>query len=243
MEDLTGKVALVTGASRGIGREIALALARAGCPVGVNYRSRADDAQAVAAEIGKSGGVAAVLGADVSVAAEVKEMVRAAERQLGPVDILVNNAGIARVQRIEEISEEDWNETLSVNLTSCFLVTQAVLPGMRARRWGRVINVSSVAAQAGTVVGPHYAASKAGMLGLTRAYAKLLANEGITFNAIAPALIETEKVTSNPNARPEMIPVGRFGKVEEVADVAVMLAGNPYITGQTINVNGGWYLS
>ena len=243
MEDLNGKVALVTGASRGIGREIAVALARAGCRVAVNYRERGEEAAATAVAIGAIGRAAAVFQADVSRGGQVREMVRAAERALGPIDIAVNNAGMARVQRIEDITEDDWNETLTVNLTSCFLVTQAVLPGMRARRWGRVINISSVAAQAGTVVGPHYAASKAGMLGLTRAYAKLLAKEGVTCNAIAPALIETDMVTSNPNARTDLIPVGRFGTVEEVADVAVMLAGNGYITGQTINVNGGWFMS
>ncbi|HYW44772.1 MAG TPA: 3-oxoacyl-ACP reductase family protein [Bryobacteraceae bacterium] len=242
MEDLTGKVALVTGASRGIGREIALALARAGCRVAVNYRERREDAESTALAIGRSGGRAALVQADVSRSGEVSAMVRSAVELLGPIDIAVNNAGIARVQRMEEITEEDWNELIAVNLTSCFLVTQAVLPGMRARRWGRIVNVSSVAAQAGTVVGPHYAASKAGMLGLTRAYARLLAKEGVTVNAIAPALIETEMVTSNPNARPELIPVGRFGTVAEVADVAVMLAGNGYMTGQTINVNGGWYM-
>jgi 3-oxoacyl-[acyl-carrier protein] reductase len=122
-------------------------------------------------------------------------------------------------------------------------MTQAVLPGMRARRWGRVINLSSVAAQAGSIVGVHYAAAKAGMLGLTRSYARVLAKEGITVNAIAPALVATEMVASNPIAKPDMIPIGRFGEVEEVADVAVMLAANGYITGQTINVNGGLYLS
>jgi 3-oxoacyl-[acyl-carrier protein] reductase len=114
---------------------------------------------------------------------------------------------------------------------------------MRASRFGRIINVSSVAAQVGGVVGPHYAASKAGMIGLTHAYAGLLAREGITANAIAPALIATEMVSSNPNAKPDLIPVGRFGDDHEVADVAVMLATNGYITGQTINVNGGWYMS
>ena len=124
-----------------------------------------------------------------------------------------------------------------------FLVTQAVLPGMRSRRWGRIINLSSVAAQLGGVVGPHYAASKAGVLGLTHSYATLLAREGITANAIAPALIATEMVANNPNARPDLIPLGRLGTVEEVAGVAVMLASNGYITGQTINVNGGWYMS
>jgi 3-oxoacyl-[acyl-carrier protein] reductase len=114
---------------------------------------------------------------------------------------------------------------------------------MRSRQFGRIVNLSSVAAQVGGVVGPHYAASKAGMLGLTRYYAKHLAREGITANAIAPALIETEMVTSNPNASADLIPVGRFGDVDEVASVAVMLAGNGYITGQTINVNGGWFPS
>ena len=243
MENLTGRVALVTGASRGIGRAIAIALGRAGCRVAVNYRHRAAEAESAAREIHEVGGAAAVFRADVSRPDEVKRLVGETEGALGAIDIAVNNAGISRVRPIEETTLEDWDETIAVNLTSCFLVTQAVLPGMRRRRWGRLINVSSVAAQAGTVVGPHYAASKAGMLGLTRAYAKLLAKEGITANAIAPALIETEMVTANPNARPELIPIGRFGRVQEVSDVAVLLASNGYITGQTVNVNGGWYLS
>jgi 3-oxoacyl-[acyl-carrier protein] reductase len=130
-----------------------------------------------------------------------------------------------------------------VNLKSVFLMTQAVLPGMRARRWGRIINLSSVAAQTGGVIGPHYAASKAGMLGLTHSYASLLAPEGITANAIAPALIETDMLRDFPASAVHRIPVGRFGTVEEVAAVAVMLAQNGYITGQTVNVNGGWYMS
>jgi 3-oxoacyl-[acyl-carrier protein] reductase len=122
-------------------------------------------------------------------------------------------------------------------------MTQALLPAMRARRWGRIINLSSVAAQVGGVVGPHYAASKAGMLGLTHYYASQLAAEGITVNAIAPALIETDMVRTNPKASPARIPVGRFGAIDEVSDVAVLLATNGYITGQTINVNGGWVMS
>ena len=243
MEILDGKVALVTGGGRGIGRAISLALARAGCHVAINFHRRREDAESAADCVRQSGRRAAVIQADVSQFTLVEEMVRGAESHLGPIDILVNNAGIARPQKIEEIREEDWNEQIAVNLTSCFLVTQAVLPAMRVRQWGRIVNISSVAAQAGSIVGPHYAAAKAGMLGLTRTYAKLLAKEGITVNAIAPALIDTEMVSGNPNARPDLIPVGRFGCVEEVADVAVMLAGNGYITGQTINVNGGWYLS
>ncbi len=150
---------------------------------------------------------------------------------------------ISRLQPFDQITEQDWDEVLAVNLKSVFLATQAVLPKMRTARWGRIINLSSVAAQTGGVVGPHYAASKAGIHGLTHSYANLLAKEGITVNAIAPALIETEMMRDNPRATPTLIPVGRFGTVEEVADVVVMLATNGYITGQTINVNGGWYLS
>jgi 3-oxoacyl-[acyl-carrier protein] reductase len=243
MSELEGRVALVTGASRGIGRAIAVALARAGADVAVNYRSRADAARETAAQAAALGRRSLVVGADVSVAAEVTRLVAAVEAGLGPVDVLVNNAGVARPLLLEQVTERDFDDMLAVNLKSAFLLTQAVLPGMRARRWGRVINVSSVAAQVGGVVGPHYAASKAGLHGLTHAYASLLAKEGITANAIAPALIETEMVTSNPRARPDLIPVGRFGAAEEVADVAVLLANNGYVTGQTVNVNGGWYVS
>jgi 3-oxoacyl-[acyl-carrier protein] reductase len=159
------------------------------------------------------------------------------------VDILVNNAGATRPQSLDAITKSDWDEMIAVNLTSAFLLTQAVLPAMRRQRWGRIINLASVAAQLGGVVGPHYAASKAGLFGLTHAYAALLSKEGITVNAIAPALIATEMVTSNPRATADLIPVGRFGAVDEVSDVALLLAGNGYITGQTINVNGGWYMS
>jgi 3-oxoacyl-[acyl-carrier protein] reductase len=165
------------------------------------------------------------------------------EADLGQVDILVNNAGIVSAKPLPEISETDWDEMLAVNLKSAFLVIQRVLPGMRARRWGRIINLSSVAAQTGGVTGPHYAASKAGLLGLTHSYARQLVKEGITVNAIAPALIETEMVTGNLNVTPMMIPVGRFGTPDEVAAVVVLLARDGYITGQTINVNGGWYMS
>ncbi len=241
MTDLTGKVALITGAGRGIGRAIALAFARAGIDVAVNYRGRATEAQRTAADARAASRRAVAVQADVALAAEVERLVRTVEAELGAIDILVNNAGITRPQKVEEITESDWDELIATNLKSCFLVTQAVLPGMRARRWGRIVNISSVAAQTGGVVGPHYAASKAGMLGLTHSYASLLAREGITCNAIAPALIETEMVTSNPNARADLIPVGRFGTVEETADIALALVRNGYVTGQTVNVNGGWY--
>jgi 3-oxoacyl-[acyl-carrier protein] reductase len=243
MRDLKNRVALVTGASRGIGAGIALALSRAGADVAVNYRANKDAAEAVCGQISGVGRKPLAVQADVSVAAEVRRMISEVETRLGSVDILVNNAGISRPQKLEDITEADWDEVLATNLKSVFLVTQAVIGEMRKRRWGRVINLSSVAAQTGGVVGPHYAASKAGILGLTHSLASRLAGEGITANAIAPALIETEMVTSNPKANPDLIPMGHFGSVEDVAAVAVMLAMNDYMTGQTIFVNGGWYMS
>jgi 3-oxoacyl-[acyl-carrier protein] reductase len=243
MHNLNNRIALVTGGSRGIGAAIAVALAKAGADVAVNYRQRADAAQEVCAAITGLGRRALAVKADVSVAADVRRMISEVESQLGTVDILVNNAGIAQPRKFEEISEADWDEVLTVNLKSVFLVTQAVVFGMRKRRWGRVINLSSVAAQTGGAVGAHYAASKAGMIGLTHYCAASLVKEAITVNAIAPALIETEMVTSNMNASPKLIPMGHFGSVDDVASVAVMLAMNDFMTGQTISVNGGWYMS
>jgi 3-oxoacyl-[acyl-carrier protein] reductase len=196
MDELTGKVALVTGASRGIGAASAIALAKAGCDVAVNYRVRGDEAEAVCEQIRAAGRRAFAVCADVSRAKEAQKMASLVAGELGTVSVVVNNAGVARPQKIEEITEEDWNEIIDVNLKSTFMVTQAVLPGMREQKWGRVINLSSVAAQTGGVIGPHYAASKAGMIGLTHSLATLMMKEGITVNAIAPALIATEMVTS-----------------------------------------------
>ncbi len=241
--ELEGKIALVTGSSRGIGRAIATGLAHAGAAVAVHYRAREDEADATRAAVERAGRRAARVQADVSVSAETERLVEEVERTLGEVDILVNNAGVTHPQPIDEIDEASWSTLIATNLTSAFLLTQRVLPGMRRRGWGRIVNVSSVAAQLGGVVGPHYAAAKAGMHGLTHAYAAMLAKEGITANTIAPALVRTEMVTANPNARADLIPVGRFGEVKEVADAAVLLAANSYITGQTISVNGGWYMT
>jgi 3-oxoacyl-[acyl-carrier protein] reductase len=243
MQDLTNRVALVTGSSRGIGAAIAIALADAGADIAVNYHERAEAANAVCGKITGIGRKAMALQADVAFAADVKRMVAEVEARLGGIDILVNNAAIAHPRKMEEITETEWDEVLAVNLKSVFLVTQAVIGGMRKRKWGRIINLSSVAAQTGGAVGAHYAASKAGIIGLTHSCASAFIREGITVNAIAPALIETDMVTSNPNASPALIPMGHFGSVDDVASVAVTLAINDYMTGQTISVNGGWYMS
>jgi 3-oxoacyl-[acyl-carrier protein] reductase len=240
---LDKKVALVTGGGRGIGKGIALALAAAGCDVAVNYVSREADAKQTADAIRALGRRALVVHGDVAKSTDVTAMVAAVQAGLGPIDVLVNNAGRAIFEGIEQMTEASWNETLQVNLTSVFLLTQAVLPHMRAQKWGRVINLTSVAAQAGSMMAVHYSAAKAGVIAATKSYARLLAKEGVTVNTIAPALIGTEMVASNPHIKPDMIPVGRFGRVEECADVAVLLARNGYITGQTISVNGGMYFA
>jgi 3-oxoacyl-[acyl-carrier protein] reductase len=243
MGELTGKVALVTGASRGIGRAIAVALAREGVDVGVNFFSREDEAKKTCSLVEDAGRRAVALRADVSRSSDVAQMVGMVERDLGRISILINNAGIAHREKLENIREEDWDRVLAVNLKSAFLVTQAVLPGMRETRWGRIVNISSTAVQTGGITAPTYVASKAGLWGLTHSYAMLLIREGITVNTICPALIETEMVTSDLKASPDRIPVGRFGKVEEVSDAVAMVVRNGYITGQTININGGWYFT
>jgi 3-oxoacyl-[acyl-carrier protein] reductase len=237
MKDLNNRVALVTGGSRGIGAAVAIALSGAGANVAVNFRERADAANAVCAEITQMGRKA------IGIQADVRRMVAVVEAQLGGIDILVNNAAIAYPRKLEKITETEWDEVLTVNLKSVFLVTQAVIGGMRRRKWGRIINLSSVAAQTGGAVGAHYAASKEGIIGLTHSCASSFVKDGITVNAIAPALVETDMVTSNPNASPALIPMGHFGSVDDVASVAVMLATNDYMTGQTVSVNGGWYMS
>jgi 3-oxoacyl-[acyl-carrier protein] reductase len=239
--DLSGRIVLVTGGSRGIGRAIAIAFAQAGAEVAINFRSNEAAASEVSSEIRRMGRRAVQVQGDVSKAADVSRMVQAIHRELGPVSVLVNNAGVGKVRTVEAISETDWDETLSNNLKAAFLVTQAVWPEMRAAKWGRLIAISSVAAQTGGVVGPHYAASKAGILGLMHYYATHLAKEGITANVIAPGPIKTDMAADLPQLRPDLLPVGRFGTPEEIAQVAIMLASNGFITGQTINVNGGRY--
>jgi 3-oxoacyl-[acyl-carrier protein] reductase len=239
MTDLTGKVALVTGASRGIGRAIAVSLAEAGASVAVNYLSRQAEAQAVVDQIHKGGCKACALPADVSRASEVAEMVNNVERELGPIDILVNNAGVGLVRTVDELTEHDFDVTIAVNLKGAFLCMQAVIPSMRARRWGRIVNISSGAARGAGGVGPHYNASKAGLEGLTRGYAARLVKDRITVNSVAPSLIETDMVRAGLASSPSRIPLGRFGTPEECARVVMMLVGNAYMTGQTVALSGG----
>src|SRR5438477_10890519 len=226
MAVLTGRVALVTGGSRGIGRAIAVSLAEAGAAVAVNYREKAAEAAAVVESIRKAGGRAMAVGADVSQSKAVADMVAAVARELGPVDVLVNNAGVGLVRGVDDLTEADFDLTIAVNLKSAFLCTQAVLPGMRAKKWGRIVNISSGAARGAGGVGPHYNASKAGMEGMTRSYAARLVKDGITVNALAPSLIETDMVKQGVASSPARIPLGRFGTPQECADVVMLLVGN-----------------
>jgi 3-oxoacyl-[acyl-carrier protein] reductase len=239
MTDLTRRVALVTGGSRGIGRAISISLADAGAAVAVNYREKSAESAAVVQAIEAKGGRAAAVRADVSQAAEVARMVAEAERVLGPIDVLVNNAGIGLVRGLDDLTEADFDLTIAVNLKSAFLCTQAVIPGMRARKWGRIINISSGAARGAGGVGPHYNASKAGIEGMTRGYAARLVKDGITVNAVAPSLIETDMVRQGVASSPARIPLGRFGTPEECAQIVLMLVGNAYMTGQTVALSGG----
>jgi 3-oxoacyl-[acyl-carrier protein] reductase len=240
---LNSRVALVTGASRGIGKAIALALARAGANVAVNYRERKAEAEETAAAIKSLGGKSVAFQADVSKAKAVTDLVQHVEAALGPIDILVNNAGIALRRNLDELTEEDFDHTIATNLKSAFLCTRAAFPGMRTRRWGRIINISSGAARGAGVVGAHYNAPKAGMEGLTRGYAARLAKDGVTVNAVAPSLIETEMIAPHRSENVGRIPVGRLGTADEVAVVVVMIAGNAYMTGQTVQVNGGMHFN
>jgi 3-oxoacyl-[acyl-carrier protein] reductase len=240
MSDLKNRVALVTGGSRGIGEAIAIALAKAGAAVAVNYRERSQEAAAVVENIQRNGGRAAAIAADVSLAGAVRGMISDVESRLGPIDILVNNAGIAVTRGLDEITEEDFDRTVAVNLKSAFLCTQGVLAGMRGRRWGRIVNISSIAARGAGSISVAYNASKAGLEGLTRGYASRLAPEGVTVNAVAPGLIDTEMgrplIEAGVVAR---IPVGRSGTGKEIAQAVMLLVGDGFITGQTLAVNGG----
>jgi len=237
--DVSGRVALVTGASRGIGRAVAVRLAAAGADVALGYEQDRDGAEGQARRIAATGRRAVAVGGNGAAPDGVAAMVGAVEERLGPIDILVSNAGIGPRHALEDITVEEWDRVLAVNLRAAFLLAQRVIPGMRARGWGRIVLISSVAAFTGGFVGPHYAASKAGQIGLMHALAGPVAAHGITVNAVAPALIEGGLPL--PEGSEKGIPIGRTGQPEEVAHAVLALIGNGFITSQTLSVDGGVY--
>jgi 3-oxoacyl-[acyl-carrier protein] reductase len=239
MADFGGRVALVTGGSRGIGRAIASALAEAGADVAVNYRARGEEAENVVRAIEAHGRRGIAVQADVSQGEPVAGLVRTVESALGPIDILINNAGVALRRGLDDLTEADFDHTIAVNLKSAFLCTQAVLAHMRAQGWGRIVNISSGAARGPGSFGVHYNASKAGMEGMTRGYAARLVREGVTVNAVSPTLVETDMIADRREEYAARIPMGRLGRPEEIAQAVLMVIGNPFMTGQTVQVNGG----
>jgi len=242
MKTLTRRVVLVTGASGGIGQAIARGLAAEGAAVALGYGSHAEPADKLAEELVAAGGLAVAIGADLSQANAPDELVDAVESSLGAVEVLVAAAGLGRRQELEEVSLDDFDEMLAVNLRAPFRLAQRTVPGMRERGFGRVLFFSSVAAFTGGVVGPHYAASKAGLHGLTHFLASRLASSGVTVNALAPALItETRMLPGDPQELRARVPVGRLGRPEEVADLALAILRNPYMTNQVVGLDGGIY--
>ncbi len=245
---LKGKVALVTGASRGIGKAIALGLAENGAAVAVNYSSSESSALEVAEIIRKNGGKAEIFKARVNEEAEVEEMFSAVEKKLGPVDILVNNAGITKDNLLMRMKTEEWDMVIDVNLKGAFLCTRRALKGMMKNRYGKIINISSVVGFSGNAGQVNYSATKAGVIGMTKSAALECASRGIRVNAVAPGFIETDMTASISDdmkaAYMEKIPLKSLGKPEDIANAVIYLASplSDYMTGQTLHLNGGMYL-
>jgi len=237
---LSTKVALITGASGGIGQAVARRLAAEGASVALAYGANPEPAQRLADRLVADGGHALAVGADLRRSDAAAELLTAVEPRLGSIDVLIAAAGLGRRQTLEEVSVEDFDEMIAVNLRAPFLLAQQTLPAMRARGFGRILFVSSVAAFTGGIVGPHYAASKAGLHGLTHFLASRTAGDGVTVNAIAPALItQTGMLPGNPEELRSRVPVGRLGEPEEVADLAMAILRNPYLTNQVVSLDGG----
>ena len=245
LQRLKGKIAIITGGSRGIGRATALALAMEGANVVVNYAKSSDTALEVVEEIVAAGGNGMPLQADVSQMEEVDNFVKKVMEKWGCIDILVNNAGITRDKLLLRMKPEDWHSVIDLNLTGVFLCTRAVSKIMLKQKSGRIINVASVAGQTGNPGQANYSAAKAGVIGFTKTVAKELANRGITVNAVAPGFIATDMTKDLKNSEEiiKFIPLGRYGKPEEVAGMIRFLAADDaanYITGQVFNVDGGF---
>jgi 3-oxoacyl-[acyl-carrier protein] reductase len=245
---LQDKVAIVTGASRGIGRAIAIELASQGAIAVVNYANSSAAAEAVVTEITAAGGQAIAIQADVSKGDQVDTLVNAVMEKFSRVDILVNNAGITRDTLLLRLKPEDWQAVIDLNLTGVFLCTRAVSKIMLKQRSGRIINITSVAGQMGNPGQSNYSAAKAGVIGFTKSVAKELATRGITVNAVAPGFITTDMTSdlNNPEDILKYIPLGRFGQPEEIAGMVRFLAADPaaaYVTGQVFNVDGGMVMA
>ena len=247
MQDLKGKVAIVTGASRGIGRHIALQLAQRGADVAINYRSRQSEADEVVKEIEANGVRSLAIQADLSQMPAARSLIRQVHDQWGRIDILVNNAGITKDKSMKKLTDDDWNDVLDTNLGSVYATCSEVLKIMMDQKYGRIINITSFVGQAGNFGQANYAASKGGIIAFTKTLALEMAKYNITVNAIAPGFTETEMLAQVPeNIRQQIIarvPMDRFGQPEEIARAVVFLAAEgDYITGQQINVNGGVYM-
>lgn len=244
MKNLDNQVAIVTGASRGIGKAIALALGSEGAKVVVNYARSSEAAEEVVAEINSQGGEAMALQGDVSQEEEVNNLIKTTLEKFGRIDVLVNNAGITKDGLLMRMKSEDWQAVIDLNLTGVFLCTRAVTKIMLKQKSGRIVNITSVAGQMGNPGQANYSAAKAGVIGFTKTVAKELASRGITVNAVAPGFIATDMTNDLKSTQEiiKMIPLGRFGKPEEIAGMVRFLVADPaaaYITGHVFNVDGG----
>ena len=245
---LDNKVCLVTGAGRGIGRAIAIALAQAGGHVAINYNRSETEANDLKAFIEGAGGKASVYQGNVSDSASIRGVVEQISNELGPIAVLVNNAGITRDKTFLKMTREQWNEVIDVNLSSAFDVTQAALPGMLEAGWGRIVNISSIVGLKGNFGQTNYSASKGGLISFTKSLAIETARKGVTVNAVAPGFIETDMTSEMPQKVIDYVnsltPAGRMGTADEIASAVAFLASPAasYITGQVISVNGGLYM-